>query len=114
MTLINSKITSVILVFLGELLAVYAETFAIKYRAFSGGFWRMAIIISFGGFLLIAGYIIGYKAFQNLWIITVISITTLLIAEPLIIIFFFNQFPTTGAIIGFLLGVIGLLIALLF
>jgi hypothetical protein len=108
------KVIGILLVFLGELFAVYAETFAVKYGFLSSGFWKMFIIITLGGFLLVSGYIIGYKAFHNLWIITVISIATLLIAEPLIIILFFHQTPTTGALIGFILGIIGLISSIFF
>jgi len=108
------KIIAVISVFLGELLAVYAETFVIKYPFMSSNFWKMFLIMSLGGLLLISGYLLGYKAYQNLWTITVISIATLLIAEPLIIVFYFNQTPTTGALIGFILGIIGLTASIFF
>jgi hypothetical protein len=107
-------ILAILLVFVGELLAVYAETFGVKSKIFSSGFWRIVLIMSLGGLFLILGYILGYKSYGNLWTVTVISITTLLIAEPLVIIFAFHQTPTLGAIIGFILGVIGLIVSLFF
>ena len=108
------KVMGIFFVFLGELFAVYAETFAVKYGFFTSGFWRLIIIMTLGGILLVSGYILGYSAYKNLWIITVILIATLLIAEPLIIIFFFHQTPTTGALIGFILGIIGLISSIFF
>jgi len=111
---LSLKISAVILVFLGELFAIYAETFGVKQEMFSSGFWKITLLMTFGGILLILGYIYGYKAYQNLWVITVVSITTLLIAEPLVIYFFFNQTPTLGALIGFILGIIGLICTLAF
>jgi hypothetical protein len=114
MNLSNIKLLAIFLVFLGELFAVYAETFAVKFSLWSGGFWKMFLIMVLGGFLLVAGYVLGYRAYQNLWIITVISITTLLIAEPLVILVFFKQIPTVGAIIGFILGIIGLFCSIFF
>lgn len=110
----NLKIFALILVFLGEIFAIYAETFAVKFSLWSGGFWKMFLIMSIGGFLLITGYLLGYRVYHNLWIITVISITTLLIAEPLVIYFIFNQIPSKGALIGFILGIIGLFCTLFF
>ena len=108
------KILAVLSVFFGELLAVYAETFGVRSKLFSAEFWRIFIIMAIGGFFLILGYIVGYKAYQNLWIVAVVSITTLLIVEPLVILIFFNQTPSIGALIGFVLGVIGLIVALFF
>jgi hypothetical protein len=108
------KLASILLVFLGELFAVYAETFGVKYNFFSGNFWKIMLIMCLGGVFLVIGYILGYRAFHNLWTITVVSITTLLIAEPIIILAFFHQTPTIGAVIGFILGAIGLIAALLF
>jgi hypothetical protein len=106
------KILAILSVFLGEILAIYAETFSIKYNFLSSGFWKLFVIICIGGFFLILGYILGFKSFNNLWIVTVVSITTLLIAEPLVITLILNQTPTTGAIIGFILGILGLLATL--
>ena len=108
------KIFSIFLVFFGELLAVYAETFIIKYKLFSGNFWKLFLLITIGGFLLLVGYYLGYKAYQNLWVITVISIVTLLITEPLILVVFLNQTPTVGMLTGFALGIIGLFLALFY
>jgi hypothetical protein len=108
------KIAGVLLVFLGELFAVLAETFGTKYQMFSSGFWRMILLITISGLFLVLGYYYGYKGFQNLWIITVVSLTTLLIVEPLIIFTIFGQTPTMGALIGFILGVIGLICAIIF
>ena len=108
------KILGIISVFLGELFAVYAETFGVRQQLFSSGFWKIVLFMTIGGILLVMGYILGYKGYQNLWIVTVVSITTLLIAEPLVIYIFFNQIPTTGALIGFILGILGLIAAIFF
>jgi hypothetical protein len=108
------KILAVLSVFVGELFAIYAETFGVKSELFSAGFWKVFLIMTVGGLFLILGYLVGYKAYQNLWILAVVSITTLLIAEPLIILIFFNQMPSTGTLIGFVLGIIGLIAALFF
>ena len=114
MNALTLKILAVFSVFIGELFAVYAETFGVKQELFSFGFWKIFLIMTFGGLFLILGYLLGYKVYSNLWILAVVSITTLLIAEPLVIMFFFNETPTIGALIGFILGVLGLIAALFF
>lgn len=66
-----------------------------------------------GGFL-IAGYILGFGAFKNIWIVNVASITAILIAEPILAWTIFHQAPTPGALIGFILGAIGLFVSLFY
>lgn len=113
----NNKILVVGLIFLGELLAIYAEM--LGARAFSAAgasfvriFLRMFLIICLGGGFLVAGYILGYQSFKNIWIVSAASITSILIIEPTLAYFVFHQLPTTGAGIGLVLGIVGLLFSL--
>jgi hypothetical protein len=55
---------------------------------------------------------LGFRAFQNIWIVSVSSITSILIIEPLVSYAFFRQSPTTGAFIGLVFGAIGFAAAL--
>ena len=57
---------------------------------------------------------LGFKAFKNIWIVGVTSITSILIAEPILALTIFQQVPTRGAVIVFILGGIGLFSALFF
>jgi hypothetical protein len=54
----------------------------------------------------------GLKIFKNIWIVSVISITSILIIEPFIAYFIGGQLPTKGAIIGLVFGVLGFAAAL--
>lgn len=113
------KIVTLALIFTGEMLAIYAEMVGAKTHAiFSGNFWevffKMLPIMVIAGALLIAGYILGYRAFKNIWIVSAISITSILIIEPILAWTTFQQLPTTGALIGLILGAIGLFISLSF
>lgn len=63
------------------------------------------------GFGLLLAYVLGIKAFKNIWVVSVISITSIVIAEPILIYAVFRELPTRGALIGFVLGVVGLLSA---
>ncbi len=106
------KILVIILLFLGEALSIYAEILAAKNqdinsKPFLQIFIKMFFIITIAGGLLIVGYMIGINAFKNIWIVSVASITSILIIEPILAYLIFKQLPTTGAIIGLILGALG-------
>lgn len=113
------KIVTIALIFTGEMLAIYTEMIGAKtHIIFSENFWevflKMLAIMVIAGALLIAGYMLGYRAFKNIWIVSAISITSILIIEPILAWTTFQQLPTTGALIGLILGAMGLFISLSF
>lgn len=105
------KIISLVLIISGEALAIYAELLSAKYYSnlgsFGDSFWRSFPLIIIGGALLVAGYTLGLRSYKNIWVVSVISVTSILIIEPLLNYFFMHQIPTRGAIIGFALGILG-------
>lgn len=108
------KFMVVFLIFFGESISIYAEMMGAREHdvgkiAFGSIFIKMFIIIAVAGGLLIAGYMLGFQSFQNIWIVSVTSITSILIMEPLLGYLFFHQLPGTGAIVGLILGVLGFL-----
>ena len=109
-----SKILTVLIIFLGETLAIYAEmiaarTYSVSSKPFFQIFSKMfLIIISAGGFLIM-GYMIGFSSFKNIWIVSVTSITSILIIEPALAFLIFQQLPTKGATIGLIFGLLGFL-----
>ncbi|MEM5778032.1 MAG: hypothetical protein QXK49_00160 [Candidatus Aenigmatarchaeota archaeon] len=64
--------------------------------------------------MLILGYIFGFSSFKNIWIVSIISITSILISEPILAYTFFHQMPTTGALIGLVFGVLGFISTIIF
>jgi hypothetical protein len=116
MSLTKSQIIVLLLIFLGEALSIYAEMLGAKN--ITGSFWqvffKMFIVITFGGALLIAGYMLGFNAFKNIWIVSAISIGTILIVEPILAYTIFQQLPTKGALVGFILGIAGIISATFF
>lgn len=112
------KIFAILLLFLGEALAIYAEVATARHysieqpflRAFLKGF----LIVIFAGGLLVAGYLLGIKAFKNIWIVSAISITSILMVEPILDYAIFRQLPTSGALIGLILGATGFVFALFY
>jgi hypothetical protein len=96
----------------GEAFSVYAEMIAAKAHAlnnepFLAIFWRAFLQIALAGALLIAGYMYGYRSFKNIWIVSAVSITSILIMEPLIGFIVFQQLPTRGAVLGLIFGALG-------
>lgn len=109
------KILIIILIIVGESLAILAEMLAAKYyiqHPFLQAFSKVVLMMIVGGGFLVAGYILGFRFFQNIWIVSVVSITSILIMEPLLIYLVFNQAPTRGGLIGFILGALGFMAAL--
>jgi uncharacterized membrane protein len=77
------------LIFIGEALAIYAEmigarTHSLNSQPFISIFLKMFVVIAVAGGLLVAGYMLGLGTFKNIWIVSVISITSILIVEPIL------------------------------
>jgi len=113
------KIAVIAFVFIGEALSIYAEMVGARSHSVAAQpvlqiFLKMFLLITIGGGFLIAGYMFGFSAFKNIWIISVASITSVLIVEPVMAYAFFQQMPTRGAIVGFILGVAGFISAIWF
>jgi hypothetical protein len=107
------KVIPLVLIFVGESLAIYSEVFGAKnIENFGKIFWKMSLVMAIAGALLVGGYMLGFKYIKNIWIVGAVSIASIVIMEPLITYFFFQEFPSRGALIGLILGILGLLSAL--
>jgi len=111
------KIAAVTAIFLGEALSILAELIASRQFGKTGGDWAMLlpmfVLISFGGILLVFGYALSYMYLKNIWIIVAISVGAILVAEPVLTVLLFTDVPTTGSLIGLVLGAFGVLAAIL-
>lgn len=110
------KFCTIVAMVLGEGFFIYAEMLgAHQVGSLS---WetvvKMFILVILSGGLLIFAYMWGFRSFENIWIIVVISLASILVIEPTLAWAFFHQLPTTGALIGFILGVLGAIISVLF
>jgi len=113
------KILAILLLVTGEALAIYAELIAARNievlkSPLMQVFLKTFLLIIIAGGFLIAGYMLGINVFKNIWVVSVASITAIIIVEPILVWLVFKQTPTIGAIIGFILGVVGLVVATLF
>ena len=104
------------LIFVGEAFAIYAEMRAARIHSqksdFIDVFKFSFVLMLIGGGMLIAGYVLGYQSFNNIWIVSAVSITSILVIEPILAYSMFHQFPTRGALLGFIFGIAGFIAAL--
>jgi len=103
------KILVIALIFIGEAISIFAEMVGARSNNIaSEPFWqiflKVFLIIAIAGGFLVLGYMLGFNAFKNIWIVSVASITSILIMEPILAWAFFKQAPTIGATIGFVMG----------
>ena len=113
------KIMAVLLIILGEALAIYSEMVAarsvnLSKNALLSVFLKMFLVMAVAGGLLLLGYILGFGAFKNIWIVSVASIMAILVVEPILAWTMFKQFPNLGSIIGLALGILGFIVAMIF
>lgn len=111
------KIFALLALFIGECLIMATEMFSTKKISdglvpFKTVFGYAMLVNMIACTLLILGYVYGYKAFKNIWIVTAVSIAGIVVCEPLVAWFLFKEVPTTGAGIGLVLGMVGIIITL--
>jgi len=113
------KIAAIALLFAGETLTIIAELIASKHieeiRAGQYGMLLAMLALGIVGVcMLILSYVFGYSSLKNIWIVTAISIGSIIIVEPILAWLLFHQVPTLGSTIGLVLGILGILSALFF
>ncbi|GAB4140474.1 MAG: hypothetical protein Fur0024_1780 [Patescibacteria group bacterium] len=112
----NEKIIPLILLSVGEILYLLSESF-IAFGADKNysveTFWKRFFISIFfttiSSSMILLGYYFGNKLTKNIWIVSVISICSVIVIEPIINFLVFKDFPPFGALIGFVLGFFGVL-----
>jgi hypothetical protein len=78
---------AILLIFFGETLSIGAELMGSKRIAAYGTDWSsvflpMLVLIILGGAMLVAGYMLGYVYFKNIWIVFALSLGSILVVEP--------------------------------
>jgi len=102
---LEKLILPLLALFTGEALAIYGELLSAKGHLWKGLPWGF---ISWP--LLLWGYWAGSKN-GGIWRVTAVSLGSILIVEPLLIICMFREAPERNALIGCLLGVAGIVVA---
>jgi hypothetical protein len=102
------KLFAIFMLCIGETLCIYSEMIVAKQPRWLWTFF----LTTLAGVPLLLGYHYGYQAFKSIWPVMVASITTILIIEPLLVFIMFGELPTWGASVGFILGAVGLYLAI--
>lgn len=107
-------------IFGGEFIGVFLEIFlANKFRA-SGSFPHIfknllllipLFIISF--FLLLLGYIYGFRAYQRIWVITIVSWSSIVLVEPVLNYFLFHELPSGNTLLAAILALAAIVVSIL-
>ncbi len=110
-----NQILTGLALFFGEFLIIGIEMWAARYFD-SAKPWAVIVpaftISIIGVVLLVYGYTFGYQAFRNIWIVTAISIASIIVVEPVLAWLLFHEMPTTGAVIALVLGIIGIVVSI--
>ena len=111
-----AKLIAFSFIFFGEVFVIIVEILGARWyglnnELFSSAFFKLFVPVTIGTGVLLAGYMLGQAAFENIWIVSAISIGSVAIAEPIVAYALTGQLPTLGAGIGFILGVLGLVAA---
>lgn len=104
-------IFSFLILVVGEGLNIWAEMLSAKLPgAHSLLEYKNSVLflmVFAGCSFLLLGYSVGYGVSKDIWTVTVASVVAILVVEPVLAYFFFNQLPQKGALIGLILGFIG-------
>ncbi|NRH41851.1 hypothetical protein [Pseudomonas sp. MS15a(2019)] len=105
-------IFAIALMIIGEGCIIYAELAAARLAAAVGLDWHDALLLAglacFSGLCLLLAYGLGYRATGDIWVVAVVSVLVLLVCEPLLIWLLFQELPGRGALVGSILGALGL------
>jgi hypothetical protein len=105
------------LMIVGEFCAIYSEVVTARLAQANDGSWQAfimpVVVMCVAGLCLLGAYWLGYLAVGDIWVVTVVSVTSLLLLEPIVIWALFQELPGRGALIGFCLGALGMLATVL-
>lgn len=99
-------------IFLGEVLVIFSEQIGAKMYGVDGssfltGFSYALVPALIGAVLLVVGYMLGVKYHHNVWAVTALSLSSILIVEPLFNYFYIGHVPELGSALGFVFGLLG-------
>ena len=65
-----------------------------------------------GVFIILICYYYGYRAFHDVWKVSIFYVCITALVQPVVIYFVLNNLPTYKQIFGFLFGIVGIILTL--
>ena len=97
---------------------IMAQVFGAKASTAGTNIWQIlklnnwySLISIVGVFMVLFGYLYGIKISNNIWLVTLTSWTALVVAEIIVARLVFHTMPEGTVLVGFLLVLIGFIIA---
>jgi hypothetical protein len=106
------------MIIVGESFMILAQVFSSKAITKGASFgqilkfnnWYIWVSV-IGVFLVLMGYMYGIRISYNIWLVTIISWTALVVAEIIIARLVFQTMPSGPVLYGFMLVLIGFIVA---
>ncbi len=111
------KLIAVFSIFVGEAVAISAELMQARQGKHGIAARDLAALLGVflvSGVLLLVGYGLGYRSFEKIWIVSIASMASILVAEPILNYVFFRELPERGTLIAFPLIVIAFIISVIY
>lgn len=96
----------VLLIVAGELVAIAYEVLAMRHMTLRYTLWA-CLCVAGAGILLVLGYTMTFKGLKNAWVVSTVSILTILVSEPILVWLVFKEVPTLGPMLGLLCATVG-------
>lgn len=110
------KILVILLIFIGESFYLYAEVFSAvnaSKKVFQFKDYILSVFIALVGAIIFLGAIyIGFFSLGNIWILGAISISAIVIVQPLLAYFIFDYLPKGFALVSMILAITALIFSL--
>ena len=114
------KIVVLGLIFIGEAIAIGLEIFfTSKFRS-EGSFAEIIKYLMIAAPLAAAcvifitiGYIYGFRYFNKIWVVTIISWSSIIMIEPILNYFLFKELPSGKILISAILAILAIIISIL-
>ena len=110
--MMDARLASLLCIVAGEVLTIFAQ---VRTSTFPEGQQRWLLVGSawvVSGVFLVLGYVVGAEAFGGVWSVAAVSVTSILIVEPVLLYLLLREWPSRPEAVGLMCGCVGLAVTL--
>ncbi len=112
------KLLVIALIGIGESQMIIAQMYGARASMLTGNYW-IALqpkqwyfwVTITGALTILVGYLYGITVFKNIWLVAITSWTAIVIVEVFMSWLVFNTVPSGTVLVGFVLVLVGFIIA---